>query len=250
MDETQPVQANDIKPPTTPWSIVRKVLFVIKRTCQLFGALLLAYFLFVAIGLIPTNPSYVEPDEGIDIYLISNAVHADIIVPLNTDAVDWQAELEDFDFTRRSLNATHIAFGWGDRGFYVETPTWNEFKVSTAVNALLLPSDTCMHVAYTRKENVAPYSQRIRLTPDQYKQLVQFIRESFASDPSGNFIEIEAAGYANNDAFFVGAGRYHALNTCNSWVGTALKRADLRVPLWSPLPSTPAMYLPDSREND
>ena len=38
----------------------------------------------------------------------------------------------------------YVAIGWGDRGFYVDTPTWADLKLSTLCNALFVPSESVL----------------------------------------------------------------------------------------------------------
>ena len=130
-------------------SVWRKVRSWAKR---LFKLILLAIFAYVAIlivGLIPVNSDFQRSEEGITIYVISNAVHADLVLPKSTSTIDWSQKFLGSKFAEDNKDDSHIAFGWGDRGFFLETETWDDFKLSTAANALLLPSGSCMHVAFT-----------------------------------------------------------------------------------------------------
>ena len=138
---------------------------------------------------------------------------------------------------------SHIALGWGDRGFFLETETWDDFKISTATNALLLPSESCVHVSFT---NPAAYedSVSVKISPAQYARLVEFICSTFDLDDQGNIVQIPGEAYSTNDAFFRAKGKYHFFNTCNSWVGRCLKVAGVRTPWFAPLPKTPMLYLP------
>ena len=54
----------------------------------------------VAGALIPVNASWAEPDEGITIYLADNGVHADLILPANTQGLDWSPLLPQSDFAQ------------------------------------------------------------------------------------------------------------------------------------------------------
>ncbi|MEM7560840.1 MAG: DUF2459 domain-containing protein, partial [Planctomycetota bacterium] len=59
---------------------------------------------------------------------------------------------------------------------------------------------------------------------------------------------IEGYAYTQTDAFFEAKGNYHSLNTCNSWVGRALRSAGIKAPWFSPMPSTPTLYFPSEDE--
>lgn len=205
------------------------------------------YLLIILIGLIPVNNQFHPSDQGVRIYLVSSAVHADIIVPIDSEQKNWKPDFANKTFHSDLSTQTHIAFGWGDKGFYLETETWSDFKVSTAANALFLPSASCMHVTFTRPEYTAN-KVAVTISPQEYQKLVSFIESSFIKDETNGFVQIDGYAYSYNDAFFEANGRYHLLNTCNSWVGRALKHAGVRVPLLSPLPKTPMLYLEPARE--
>ena len=223
-------------------SLLRKSSIWVRRILKLMLYGFLFYVAILLVGLIPVNNSFDPPADGIQIYLVSNAVHADIIVPKTTDAMDWSEKFHGSWFVEDISNASHVAFGWGDRGFFLETETWDDFKLSTAANALLLPSGSCLHVSFTQpslhREVVA-----VTISDEQYSRLVEFISNSFDADPMGQFIPITGEAYSTNDAFFYSNGRYHLLNTCNSWVGRGLKTAGVRTPWLSPLPKTPMLYI-------
>ncbi len=208
-------------------------------------AFVLFYAGFVVVGLIPINNDFQPAKDGVTIFVSSNPVHADVILPITTDVINWRTEFPTSCFQGDTSGATHVAIGWGDRGFFLKTPTWADLKLSTATNALLWPSDTCLHV--TMKSNVQTKAdvKSVSLTPKQYGQLVEFVRSSFALK-DGAIRQIPSAAYNQNDAFFEAVGNYHCCNTCNSWVGNALDSANVRVGLTTPLPKTVFLYLPDA----
>ena len=207
--------------------------------------MLVVYLLILLIGLLPANNGFVPAENGIPVYLTSNAVHADIIVPISSSVIDWRAEFPPQHFAGTTNHATHVAFGWGDKGFFIKTPAWSDLKVSTAANALLIPSDCCMHVVFTRADLLSPDACSVQISPEQYEHLVDFINETFQTDETGSRIQIAGAAYRQNDAFFMAKGHYHALNTCNSWVGRALRKTGVRVPILTPMPKSPMLYLPN-----
>ena len=40
-------------------------------------------------GLIPVNANWTEPARGITVYIADNGVHADLIMPVSVDGLDW-----------------------------------------------------------------------------------------------------------------------------------------------------------------
>ena len=216
----------------------------LKRIVKAIGVSILLYLLIVLVGLIPVNNDFQPDPDGVLIHVTSNAVHADVIVPVSNSIVDWRQEFPAGVFSGPISAATHVAFGWGDKGFFIETPTWNDLKVSTAANALLIPSESCMHVVFTHVDSYGQEKRSVWISHSQYEKLVEYIRASFAADETGRRISIPDSAYGDRDAFFESLGRYHALNTCNSWVGRALAAAEVRVPMLTPMPKSPMLYLP------
>ena len=196
--------------------------------------------------MLPVNRGFNEPDTGITIYIVSSAVHADIIVPKkafpDTQVSDWQTMLGAAKFKGDISSSTHIAFGWGDRGFFLNTQSWDDLTLSTAVKALFYPSQTVMHIDYTQPRY---YADKVSLTlsADQYAKLVSFITSSFARDDNQQIVQIENYAYSDSDAFFVAKGRYHLFNTCNSWVADGLNAAGVKVPWLAPMPKSPMIYI-------
>lgn len=213
-----------------------------RRICKSLLVLFFVYLLVLLVGLIPVNNDFEPTNDGITVYVVSNAVHAEVIVPKTTDVVDWADRFSQVGFRGPVEDKTHVAFGWGDRGFFLETPTWDDFKVSVAAKALFVPSGSCMHVSFTKPQS---YTDPVAVTisQEQYRKLVQFIDDSFVRDSTGAPIQVAGYAYSTNDAFFEAQGRYHLLNTCNSWAGRALNSAGVRVPWFSPMPKTPMLYV-------
>jgi len=173
------------------------------------------------------------PDE-VDIYLRTNGVHADLVLPVAALDVDWRRRLPLNDPDVADGGFPYLAFGWGDRGFYLTTPTWADLKVTTALCALSGLDDTVMHVQAANAPEPGSRSAELRLSAAQYHHLVDFIDHSFDRDAGGAPIPIPNAHYGRHDSFFAGRGHYSAFMTCNEWTRQALAHADLRTPLWAP----------------
>lgn len=201
------------------------------------------YLAYLLVGLIPLNAGQSPAVDGTVVYIASSAIHADIIVPIRHADFDWTTLFLPADFAADTSRATHYAIGWGDRGFYLDTPTWADLKASTALRAMLLPSDSVMHVSCTVDQSRNDSVSRIVLTDTQYVRLCKAIRESLAVDERGAPRQIKGRSYHDYDAFYEARGAYHGFNTCNSWVGRRLHDAGAPVPLFTPLPGEPTLYL-------
>ena len=203
------------------------------------GAPLLYLLAAVVAGLIPVNREFAPPgrDDGIAIYVRTNGVHAELVLPAR-GAHDWTHEfplLAIVDDTRLPslLGLNWIAFGWGDRAFYLETPRWRDLRPGTALNALAGRGPAAMHVEYL----VRPQDDRavrVELDEAQYHRLVAYVRAGFARDAQDRAIRIDHPGYFATDAFFEGTGHYTLWLTSNEWVRRGLADAGVRTALWSP----------------
>ena len=201
---------------------------------KLFGKLLawllalVALYLAVAVvgSLIPTNPDKVAGPQVQRIWVASNGVHTDFIIATESVAGPIRAQLGYL------ADYSYLAFGWGDKGFYLDTPTWSELKVSTAIRAMLLPSPTAMHV--TGYQTIGNDWASVAVTEAQVATLLNYIDGSFRVDEVGQLIRIDDAGYGDNDEFYEAVGSYNAVYTCNNWVNQGLKRMDVRTARWSP----------------
>lgn len=222
-------------------SVRQRLTRLIKRFLRWSLLGVFGYFCILLLGLIPVNNDFRAASTGIQIYIVSNAVHADIVVPKKTAVIDWSEEFRFSGFFE-DINNSHIAFGWGDRKFFLETESWDDLKLSTAANALLLPSSRCIHVACVHPDSYRD-AVAVTISQEQYKRLVEYIGKSFRLNNDGEYFQIPGEAYSTNDAFYLSAGRYHLLNTCNSWVGRGLKYAGVKTPWFSPMPKSPTLYI-------
>jgi uncharacterized protein (TIGR02117 family) len=206
------------------WFLAGFLLFVL-------GYLFLSWLL----PKIPVNTDYVEPEKGIDIYVTSNGVHTDFIVPSQNSMMNWEDVILRKDFPGADSSYHWISFGWGDKGFYLETPTWAELKFSVAFKASFYLSTTAMHVAYEKQEPFGKdYVKKIRITGEQYKTLVHYITQSFQFTPEGKIILLPNHGYWENDRFYEAIGSYGFAKTCNVWTNCGLKAMHIKTGFWSP----------------
>lgn len=208
-----------------------------KRILLAILAVPMAYLAAALIGgLISVNRDWVEPSDGVTVYLADNGIHIDLVVPVKAAGLDWSPLFPEGDFERKPVDAQWLAFGAGERRVYLETPTWAEIRPAT-LWAATSGGERVMHVEWVRDPT---YSARaIRLTPEQYRRLWTAIRSGFMLDPEGRPVRIDHPGYWQRDAFYRGIGKASAIDTCNQWIASRLRLAGVKAPLWSPF--TPAL---------
>jgi len=199
---------------------------------------------FWALGLIPVNTGSRQPATGVEVWVIHRGVHVDFAVPLRHEVHDWLSELDVADFDGEPMSASYLVVGWGDRGFYLETPTWSDLRASTALQALSYTGHTALHVELMGLPATDLSQRRLVLTTAQYRELVAYIRAAFARDADGRVRPIPGAHYGHHDAFYEAVGTYGVFHTCNTWVNEGLRRIGVRSALWAVFASSVMRHLP------
>jgi len=175
---------------------------------------------------------------GIAIYIKTNGVHTDIVVPLKTEEADWSRDILFAHTTSKDSLMQLIAFGWGDKGFYLETPTWNDLTFSTAFKAAFGLGHAAMHTTYYKNVKEGADCVKIEISKEQYRNLISYIRSSFRNGAAGQIQHIITnANYGANDAFYEAGGSYSLFHTCNTWANNALKSCGQKACLWTPFDS-------------
>lgn len=208
--------------------IIRVILsFVLMLAVYLGAAVVLSY--------IPVNSDFVECDKDcIEIYLKTNGIHTDLVLPLQNDSKDWNTTVHPADTRSGMSKATLVAFGWGDRGFYLNTPEWADLTFQTAFEALFYLGSSIMHVTFYEGLRESETCKKIRISKGSYQRIVHHIEQNFNMDETGKALLITGAGYTNNDAFYEATGTYGFLFTCNTWTNNVLKQGGLKACVWTP----------------
>lgn len=206
---------------------MKTTLRYFKRVVIILVGLVAAYtVLAVILSLIPTNPPELSCNEKVEFYIADNGVHLDIVMPVETLSSNFLKN------TGARNNTRYISFGWGDRKFYIHTPTWGDIEFSSSFKALFIRSEAAVHVGYFT--GVSTHWKKIRICPDQMAAMLAYITGTFKISRDSRFIVIEGAGYSTNDAFYEAYGSFWFYRTCNVWVNQALKQTQVRTSVWSP----------------
>lgn len=204
-----------------------------KRLFLALVGLAASYFVAALIGShVPRNADWREPSDGITIYVVTNGYHSGLIIPVSADGEDFSLLIRPTDLPNQKLAGNYLLFGWGDRDFYLGTPTLSDVKVSTALSALIGSGKVLVHVDHLQTPADVVDPRAVPLSPAAYRKLLSFIRASIMIDINGRAAAI--AGYGESDVFYEARGRYSFLHTCNNWTSDALAAAGVRTALWSP----------------
>ena len=213
---------------------MNKLLKTFFKIIGVIVGLLFIYLLAaIVLPLIPVNKTTTSNEDSIDIYILTNGMHTDIVMPVESEIINW-SELIPFSDTKAKQPMKYIAMGWGDKGFYLDTPEWKDLKFSTAFNAAFWLGDSAMHTTFYNQINESEDCKKISISKDEYQSLIEYLKNSFEYDANGRVKIIPTdMVYGNNDAFYEAKGTYSFLFTCNTWAADALKQANQTAPLWT-----------------
>jgi len=204
---------------------MKKALRIFHKTLlSLLGAVFMYIAFAFILSVITTSPKETIGELKYEVFVKTNGVHTDLIF-------NQQDVRETLLSKLNQTFSNYLAFGWGDKGFYIGIPTWDDLTFSIAVNAMFFPSETAMHVT--------PYSSMrsdwvsVKINKFQLDQLQDYIEASF-QEKNNQFKKIAVEGYSRTDAFYKAKGSYNLFKTCNVWTNEALKTAEIKTAVWSP----------------
>lgn len=164
-------------------------------------------------------PAGTDPARGV--FVTSNDWHSRIVVAVAHLPAGTLPEAADFP------GAAWLAIGWGDHAYYPmrEPPAW------LALRAGLWPTAAVIHLVPL----AAPPLSRdgfevleIELDPAAHHALLAAIDATVARSGAAR-APIAAPGLYQGSLFYPAHGRFHLLNTCNTWTARQLVAAGLPI---------------------
>jgi hypothetical protein len=118
--------------------MLKKILKYLKMSLLSILIFFTLYFVsaFILSRISVNNREEIKPE--LTIYILTNGVHTDIVVPIETAEINWRHWITQPIFIAQDTNYKYLAFGWGDKGFYLETPEWKDLKLSVALKLSLI----------------------------------------------------------------------------------------------------------------
>jgi uncharacterized protein (TIGR02117 family) len=215
------------------------------KTLKYIGKALLGFVGFLILYLISayflskiTIDKGLNTPEEVTIYIKTNGVHTDIVMPVRNELMDWSKQVKFENTISQDTTYQYLAMGWGDKGFYLETHEWADLKTSVALKAATGMGNTTIHATFYSKMIESKSCKKLIISKEQYSKLITYISNSFQKDLNNNFIHIKTTAiYGKTDAFYEAEGSYSLLKTCNTWANSALKSCGQRCCLWTPFDS-------------
>lgn len=147
--------------------------------------------------------------------------HTGFVIPLS----DLEQQLPQLK--QRFPDSRYLEFGWGDEKFYQRQGS----SLGLVFEAIFMPSESIVHVVSVPESAQKQFSHghvfELCLDVAQYDALRRYIISSFLRDSSGRIIEsIKGPG---DSQFYKGRGKYHLLNTCNTWTAKGMVSAGMEI---------------------
>jgi uncharacterized protein (TIGR02117 family) len=204
----------------------------------LIGWPLLAAGLYMVAALVGSvmsvNGEWQNSEHGYAIYLHDNGIHLSIIVPRKQHLNNLETVFPAAHLPGQQRPADYLMFGWGDRDFYLNTPTWGDLRPHHAINAMVGSGRTLLHVDHL---NALPKGvTKLTVEHEAYQTILSEIVLTVNANASSTTPQ-PIKGYGRSDVFYPTlGGDYSALYTCNNWVSDILAAARIRTGRWTPLP--------------
>ena len=164
--------------------------------------------------------SIIYADQYIEVYVIQQELHTGIVFrQADVDPEIWP-EIKDFETFR------WVDVGWGDYDFY-QAPDNDPYL---ALKAIAVPTISVLRVDGFQISPDRYYGNYKRLkfcfTPEQFEKLCRAIASTYKRDEKGNvFVSESAYGLR----FYKATGKYHLMNTCNTWVAEVFRESGFKI---------------------
>lgn len=167
------------------------------------------------------------------VYMTSNGVHTDFILPIRHGKKNWGQDLCIADELAKDTTRHYLAFGWGHKEFFLKTKSWDDLTVGVALRSTFHVGTAAMHVMQvaapdTNNAMVIP----LLLTKAQYHKLEQYIYKSFTRKEN-QCMMIQQHPYGERNFFFDSDYSYGLFYTCNSWTNDGLKACGQKATIWA-----------------
>ncbi len=207
------------------------------------------YFIFIPVAilaalligaLVPQKFKRSPASCDVKICVINFGIHSEIIVPFEHKIFDWRKHLG----MGKNADYNYLAFGWGEREFYMNPPREIDAKIVAGIKALFLPNPSVIRVEGYKNLPQNFEIECFGVSQSGYLKLNKFIKNTFQLDQQGE--KIRLSGGSGNASYFEAKGTYSILRNCNSWTAEALRKADVNTPVWAGLSTAIMLHLDNS----
>ncbi len=204
------------------------------RFIECFIALIILYLLtYWILSRIPVSG---EPASNptITVYVTSNGVHSDFVVPIVNAQKDWGKTLKLTNEFKQDSTRNWVAIGWGDKNFFLKTKNWDDLTIGTALKATFGLGTGAVHIVQLPEpDEKDPNTIKLKITKKEYAKLCAYVDGNFQKNGVA-LSRIRKHPYSQYDFFFDANSTYSMWYTCNSWTNSGLKAANQKACLWTP----------------
>jgi uncharacterized protein (TIGR02117 family) len=159
---------------------------------------------------------------GEPVYVVSNGWHTVIVLEAETLPTGRWPQRVAFDGRR------YLEVGWGDRDAFPS----DRMTLGLTLKAAFASRGSALRVAAFDEPILERFRGidvvELRVSASALSGLAEFIEASHAADADGQPIRLKD-GATESATFYLARGRFHVLNTCNSWTARALQAAGFPV---------------------
>ncbi|WP_257086997.1 DUF2459 domain-containing protein [Sphingobacterium sp. E70] len=124
-----------------------------KKILKVLGYIILGIIGFCVLYIVaeyclsrlPASSKEASKDQTIQVFVKSNGVHTDIVLPVIVQEMDWSNIFPYANTVGKKAGYQYMGIGWGDKGFYLDTPEWKDLKASTAFVAAFGLGQSAIH---------------------------------------------------------------------------------------------------------
>jgi uncharacterized protein (TIGR02117 family) len=179
--------------------------------------LILAFTPLAACAAGDSGLTLAEGRGSMPVYVVSDGWHTGLVLPRGVLRGPWPEQAG-------VAASRYVEVGWGDKAMYLAEQgttrlVWGAAFGSTGSAMRVAPFDVSVAQQFAGFEVL-----EVRLAPRALDELSRFVAASFAHDRDGKLVLLTRKE-ADLSAFYLSTGRYHAFNTCNTWVARALRMA-------------------------
>jgi uncharacterized protein (TIGR02117 family) len=156
------------------------------------------------------------------VWVVDHGWHAGLVVARSSIPRGLLPEQEDFPA------AHYLEVGWGDADFYRA----RDPGVALAIRAAFVSKASVVHVVGLPTRPQELFADRdvveITLSRPGFEALARFVDDTFEREGYPRAAML-GSGLYGSSAFYPARGRYHLLNTCNTWIARALRAAGVPI---------------------
>jgi uncharacterized protein (TIGR02117 family) len=178
----------------------------------------------------PAHAPHLRPvgEAAVSIYVVNHGWHTGLIVRRADISLGFIPESEDFP------TADYLELGWGDWDYYQASDPglWLTLKAG------LWPTSSVLHVVGIQgpaTDRFVGYEViRLDMAKAGFARFAAYLHHSFLRTDALTAKPV-GSGWGPDSFFYPARGKFHLLNTCNSWAARALEAAGYPIGMLEPV---------------